>query len=549
MKTRLLQLLNDHRFLLLTALIVPTLFLNKPFHLDDGVFLDMGDRLPWTFIGGETSPVTFDGKVLGPLTPYESTHPPLIPYLLKWIGVLHDAESQPFMLYHLIFLIFPLGAMVAGISLTRDLNLDGAPWLFLLLAPAFLVISTTLMTDGPLTAFWMGAVACTVRHDFRPSKGTALGTILCCLGAMLTAFQAAALPFLLLAYAIYRKRLTCMWPPMLAFVSFVAYLLWIYMDTGFFPILAHTTELNISTLVEMGSVVSNQRHKFTAVLIQLGFHLSPALPWLLAGQSQRHKVITGWVSLLVSIVWFEWIAQEAWMGAYTPSHLLVLRLCFAAGTYWVVSLSCHLPKLWRFRGVPHQSNALLRLSLLWFFCVLTYNILLMPYVNARYVLPALPAALLVVMVHRPTYKTSGLLTGLVLALVLGLACGWLDQARARADYEIYQEVRAKVSAPRDVWYCNDHGLDRYMETWGANYLTLDEIKVPKGAYLVWTGKPFHPSLAGRLREVARFNYPSPLGFTLYGPGSGGGFYASHEGLLPIGRAPLMQQAVLFEVFR
>ena len=544
MKFQFFGKLADSRLLLVAALLLPALFLAKPFHLDDGVFLNMGDRMPWTFFGGEPQDVNFDGQVHAKLSPYESTHPPLIPYLLKLIGAVPTAGQHPFMLYHLLFLVFPLGALLAGLSLARQLKTSALPLWFLLAAPAFLVIATSLMTDVALTAFWMGAVALQLRHDETNRRSMAVGVFLCSCGAMLVAFQAVVVPVLLLAYGFYRKRRVCIWAPLASLLVFTVYLLVIYRQSGFFPILAHTADLNIASLLEMGSVASNQRHKLTAVLVQLGFNLLPAIPWLVAGQNKGSRLTLGWISFVVSAVWFEVVASEDWMGAYSSSHFLVLRLWFVLGCYWVMSLAMQLPRLFRLREVSLPGEALTRLSLLWFFGVITYNIVLMPYVNARYILPALPAALLVAMARSRTNKGLGF--GVLLALCLGLGCSYLDQARARSDYALFGEMAKHIKQPQRLYYCNDHGLGRYLSVWGASYLELDREDLPAGSLVLWTGKSVHPKLAEKLREVARFPYASPGGFTLYGPGSGGGFYSSHEGLLPLARAPLLQDAILFE---
>ena len=63
------------------------LFVNKPFHIDDTLFINIGRILPWSFLGSSFGDISFLGKIYENLSPYESTHPPLIPYFMKVLGI------------------------------------------------------------------------------------------------------------------------------------------------------------------------------------------------------------------------------------------------------------------------------------------------------------------------------------------------------------------------------------------------------------------------------------------------------------------------------
>ena len=99
---------------LFLPLLALGLFLNKPYHIDDVLFLRMGDLLPFSLISSDRGTVEFLGQVYEGLSPYESTHPPLVPYYLKWISLLSPEGSHPFWVYHLFFLLFPALILVAA---------------------------------------------------------------------------------------------------------------------------------------------------------------------------------------------------------------------------------------------------------------------------------------------------------------------------------------------------------------------------------------------------------------------------------------------------
>ena len=120
---------------LLAVLLLTLPWLSRPFHIDDGAFVRLAqnvlahpadpfhgsvaldDRDVSVFVAVGRSPNTFEAM----------SHPPLVPYVLAAAMVV-GARSE--WALHLAFLVFPLGATVAALSLAtflRSLLYEVAP--------------------------------------------------------------------------------------------------------------------------------------------------------------------------------------------------------------------------------------------------------------------------------------------------------------------------------------------------------------------------------------------------------------------------------------
>jgi len=189
-------------------LIALAIFLNKPFHIDDTLFLNIGRILPWSILGDSMGDISFLGRVYQDLSPYESTHPPLIPYFLKLIGAGFD-QYAPFWLYHLFFLVFPFLVLVEGWNLSKRKNVSPVWTWFLVFSPLFFVNATNLMTDIAMLCFWLGGIASIIAFCEDGTRKHALKAMGYLTGAFFTSYQSICLVPLLILYILVngeRKR-------------------------------------------------------------------------------------------------------------------------------------------------------------------------------------------------------------------------------------------------------------------------------------------------------------------------------------------------------
>jgi len=162
---------------LLTILLFSFLliFVSKPVHIDDTVFLKTGEFLaehPWKPFSFE---LNWGGKSV---SIFNEDNPFLIPYFEAFVTRI-GGQSETIL--HIAFMIFPFLAMLAyrGIASGYKYSANTASVL-LITSPAFLVSATTLMADIPLIAFYLLACYFYVRfcETLKTSDGWMFGAMI-----------------------------------------------------------------------------------------------------------------------------------------------------------------------------------------------------------------------------------------------------------------------------------------------------------------------------------------------------------------------------------
>jgi|GEM_PF-1599933 len=144
---------NSMPGLLAVLLLLP--YLNKPFHIDDPVFLAQGRHLTSAPADPLGFTLNWDGRP--ERADQFHTNPPLIGYYLA-AGISLFGESE--LALHAMFLLFPFLAGLGMASLARRFNIDGGlAGTMLVAAPCFLVNATNLMTDVPVLSLMLLAIA------------------------------------------------------------------------------------------------------------------------------------------------------------------------------------------------------------------------------------------------------------------------------------------------------------------------------------------------------------------------------------------------------
>lgn len=87
---------------LATGLMLP--FIQRAAHIDDGLFLMLAQRIGWNPLTSTVEDFPYLGQVLASYVVFEASHPPLIPYYLKWVGLVNPGDAM--WIYHLAFLPF-----------------------------------------------------------------------------------------------------------------------------------------------------------------------------------------------------------------------------------------------------------------------------------------------------------------------------------------------------------------------------------------------------------------------------------------------------------
>ena len=167
-------------------------FCNKPLTIDDFAFIVTSKAFDWNPLVGIPVETFNMGRFSSQGLIYGSSHPLLIPYVLKVLIAVFGTNE---IALHLSFLVFPAVALASLVVLHRVLyNANPSQWtIFILLfasIPAFLVNAQNLMADVPFLAFLLLATAFFV---FAVEKKVVwafyFGSVSLCL-ATFTAYQA-----------------------------------------------------------------------------------------------------------------------------------------------------------------------------------------------------------------------------------------------------------------------------------------------------------------------------------------------------------------------
>ncbi len=210
----------------LWALCALTLFpfIDKPFHMDDPLFLWTArqiHRQPLNFYGFNVNWQTFASPMSD-----EMKNPPLAAYYIALVtGVFGESEVA----LHLAFLLISMATAAGLFFLAR--RFTSRPFLaasVAILSPAFLVTATGVMSDLPALCFWIWAMVAWIEGVDRDRPWLIpVGGLLIAAGA-LTKYPVMNLIPLLGAYAImHRRRLVVQMISLaIPIVVLVAYQIW-----------------------------------------------------------------------------------------------------------------------------------------------------------------------------------------------------------------------------------------------------------------------------------------------------------------------------------
>lgn|GEM_PF-1475244 len=526
--------------LLLLLLFIP--FCNKAFHIDDPAFMNMARMIGWNPL--QALPVDYDyvGKVITQLLPYEITHPLLVPYFIKLVVALFGESEIPL---HLAFLLFPI---LAGISLVRILRLfiaDGRDLalpvtLLFFSMPAVLVNGQNIMTDMPTLAFLLCGMASYGDWFASGSRRSCYAGGVALTLAVFCSYQMLAFVPLIGGYALCRRRVDrhLMLSLALPVALLAAWLLAIYLRYDIFPLLKSRigdSDASIGQEISKGLRGRNLRDKSLATIAFFGASLLWALP--------LHHL------LCRTLVWFLTglgiLAPLCWMLTtglvdYSPLQRGGVAFFLSLGGMAVATFV----RIIRQRRRAGERVGEQLFLFCWVLLVLAYVMLLFPFGSARYLMPALPPALLLLAGERSW--ADGMRMRPALARIM--LCGSLlfGLAAATADYRfagVYREfagemqrLRAENNNRLDVWYIGEWGMNYYLRKAGARYLHATSNAPQLGDYLVIPEMPqlWGPSeeLRHRIEAVTAWNYSSPLPMRLFNRSSHAGFYAHFWGMLP-----------------
>jgi len=513
--------------MLLLCLAVFLLFLAKPPNNDDLVFIEYARMLAFPPLATQPADYLFHGMVLKDFVVFESSHPPLVPFLFK--AVTWVLGEKIWALHLVLAPLLPLGLLALADLIRR--HTGQSPWwaATLLLGPICLPQATSLMTDFPLLCFLLLAWAAWERHLAGGSLAWLLLSLLAANACFFTAYQGLALlPILLLRGWSERRFLRSLLLLLLAVLPFFLFLLLVYRQYDILPFLSEPrAELSIRGEVLKGMQQVGQ--KGAALLLYCSAALfAPLIVWL-ACQPARPARLMLWAAL-------GWASFLTLCHGPGP-HPLWMFFLFATGAICLPVLVASCAKQ-REHDLPNGSR------LAWwnlFLCFLAFQLLIAPFASPRYTMPLLVALLVLLLASLPRLPSWITALSALPTLALGFLVAWADQEHARA--QDLGRLNWPVP-PGPVHFLGEMGIKYSAERLGLHYL---HPQVESQVQWLLHGEgldhaPVSPELLALCQGVWSQSVNSSFPLRIEDPSEGISLFLHPRGMLPYGpgRASLVR---------
>jgi 4-amino-4-deoxy-L-arabinose transferase-like glycosyltransferase len=465
-------------------------------------------------------------------------NPPLASYYIAVAGSLVGWSETAL---HLSFLLPALGVVLGTYRLAR--RFTRSPLLAAaatLLTPGFLVSAGTVMCDTMMLAFWVLAAILWMEglDSAKPLYLGASGLLMA--ATALTKYFGASLILLLLIYSLARKRRLGKWAwyLLIPIITLAAYQFWTHAIYGRGLLMDAAA---YATFTEGTEAVS----KLAKALVGIGFVGGCIMPGLTFAPLlwSRKQLFIGFIlgavaALTVGTGWMNsgaLVMHDHWMLIS-----MQLALCIAGGGS-VVALAAE--------DIRKRRDPDAVFLALWVFGTLIFASFLNWTINARSVLPLIPAAGILLARRMdslaPTSsRPPAIRAAMALAAsgLLSLGVVWADAALANSARSAATLILEKTkNETRGVWFQGHWGFQYYMERLGAQPYDLERSDLHAGDVVV---VPENNTNASRLEPERVASYDTfevdiPKYLATMQPEVGAGFYAYEWGPLPFafGRVP------------
>jgi hypothetical protein len=398
----------------------------------------------------------------------------------------------------------------------------------------------TVMTDLPMTALWVWAMALWLRglEEDRPGLNAAAAWLIG-LAVMFKYFALSLIP-LLFVYTIFsgrKRRLVWLLIPVAIIGLFELYM-WKLYGTGHL--------LMIGGLAEQYHAITdvNYGRKFLTGLTFLGAGAAPALflaPWL--WQKRKVFLIIAAVAAIITLI----LKQSGWQPgeaqvSFGWGFWFQYGIWLLAGVHIVALV---VAELWTRRD---RSAILFGLCLggTFFYFVFIYHL-----VNIRVILPALPVAAFICarrlnraqaedrQGNRHFVRAAAVRAVFAASLALSLCVAWADISLANSARAAAEKIAPEKRSGR-TWFSGHWGFQYYMEARGAKPIDAnrqdfqpgDTVVTPLNATNIFLSRPLVDS------TDQSFELPVFRWLTTMRTERGAGFHADLWGPLPFVFGPV-----------
>ena len=519
------------------TMVCLVLFVGKAFHIDDPLFIWSAKRIqinPADFYGFSVNWESWEAPMAE-----VTKNPPLACYYIALVGLLLGWSEVAL---HTAFLVPAVAAALGMYYLARQFcSRPALAALAAILTPGFLVSSTNVMCDTMMLALWVWAVVLWVRGIKADKQLSLLFAAMLIAICALTKYFGISLLGLLFVYSLMQKRKLGLWVlfllipvAILAGYQWATYALYgrgLLSDAASYAT-ACRRMLN-AKLFPKGLIGL----AFTGGCIITGLFYIPLL-W------SRRFVTTG-IFLTALFVFTLTFAER--IGEFSIQDtdgvkwgfLVQLGLMAAVG---VSILGLAGVDFWKCRDADSL------LLLLWVFGTFIFASFINWAVNARSILPIVPAAGILLMRRIDRRNKAGRRAGnrqvawpLVPAAVVALLVCWADYTLAGTARDAAVTIQNRFGKySGTVWFQGHWGFQYYMEANGHQALDFKNPTVMLGDVLIVPMNNYSTEYPSKkevfLSEILQF---APYRWLATMTGSlGAGFYADKWGPLPFTVGPV-----------
>jgi len=438
---------------------------------------------------------------------------------------------------HLAFLMPALGVVLGTFFLAKETCLSPkTAALACILTPVFMVSATNIMCDVMMLAFWVWAVFFWIRGTNRGGFSCLLLSGVLMSACCMTKYYGLSLIPLLGIYSFLKFRRPGMWLVFLMIPVLCAGLYqWITMTLYGRGMLAGAADYAFLRRTHLDTL------SISTVLTALGFTggcVSSVL--FFAPLMWKRRFLVLWIGLFLILLCC--LPMLKMIGRYPLYEGDGFRWAYALqfSMFAVAGLSLIFASI---RDLNRARDADSLLLFLWILGTLVFAGFINWTINARSILPMVPAAgILIARAIERAYDPAGGFRGLrsalplALAAVLSVAVTWTDYTFANtardAARQIHEEFGDKTG---NLWFMGHWGFQHYMEEAGAKALDRKRSKLSSGDLVI---VPDNNSYPFKIPE-ARVQWIRDLSFTpcrwmatMRMRPVGAGYYSSGWGSLP-----------------
>ncbi|MBI5640950.1 MAG: glycosyltransferase family 39 protein [Nitrospirae bacterium] len=514
-------------------------FIDKAFHMDDTTFIDFARMIDWNPLHAVPSDYAYKGRIISKFLPYEATHPLLIPYLLKAaISALGEREIP----LHLVFLVFSIVSLLALKKINSvffHADTGGTVLIFFMSAPAFVVNSHNLMTDVPTLSCVLLALVFYIQSVEKYPVLYLVAGSGSLLAAIFISYQALAFIPVIGLYAVLKKRLSSSFfvGLLIPFIVLIIWLAAVYSTHGVLPLLKSkiaSSGIDLGSEIRRGFVPSIFWGKVASIFVNIGASMIFVVFFYHIMTRSIIRLLGGLV--LLTIVFFLLLSNHI---TYAFHERLLLSIFLA---FFLLSMEIVIRE--SLSNANRDDRLIIIFMLVWSASVILYNIILLPFGSARYLLPALPPLIMLCVnfalrASNAAARPYAAYVIMIISFLFGFASAGSDYSYANVYRHFSREVKIfALTKPRDadVWYIGEWGMRHYLQREGFRYLLSSSEQPKKGDYVITAEMPGiwnpSPGTVQRLRLYAERRYDLIIPLRLFNLRSHAGFYAHHWGLLP-----------------